>query len=345
MTIRGGFFYQVQDVEETPYSLADLDRNAVRLLAGYARPYLWKLLLAGLAMLLATGASLLMPYLSKVAVDRFIAQREPRGLAILAVLYLALSGIYWLGAYWKGYLAGWVGQHVVHDLRKDLYRHVLRQSMHFYGQERIGQIVSRLSNDVNTLSEVVSSGLLNLVGDLLMIVGVVVAMALLDWRLTLIVLIAVPIVMASIRYLGRRMRTAYRQVRSALAQVNIGVEQGVTGMRVVQSVSRESFTIEQLENLSLRSMQANLNVALLFAAFFPTLSITNMLGTVLVLLFGGIMVANGSLTLGVLLAFFGYVQLLFTPLRELSLTYNWFQAAAAALDRISEYFMREPDLR
>lgn len=340
MTIRGGFFYQVQDqeVEETTYRLADLDRQALRLVAGYARPYLRQLLLAGLAMLVATTSALLLPYLSKVAVDRFIAQQNPQGLALIALLFLALSGLYWLGSYWEGYLSGWVGQQMVYALRRDMVHHVLGQSMAFYRRQGVGQIVSRLAGDVLALSEAISRGVLSLVGDLLTVAGVVLAMALLDWRLMLVVLLSVPAAVLSIRYLGHRMRHAYRQVREAYAGVNTGVEQGVAGMRVIQSIGQESFTVEQFESLSLRSMDASLQVGRLFAAFSPIMGITNMLGTVLVLVAGGLMVADGSLTLGTLLAFFAYVQLFYNPLRELSLVYNWFQSSAAALDRVGEYF-------
>ena len=345
MTIRGGFMGRLQGGEETPYRLRELNRRALRMLGGYLRPHLGRLLLAGAAMLVVTAVTLLLPYLAKVAVDRHIAQGDMRGLTMLALLYLALNGLYWLGAYWQGYLSGWVGQRVVYALRGDLLHHVLRQSMTFFGQERVGQIASRLTNDVNAVSEVASSGLLSLVGDLLSLVGIVVAMALLSPELTVVTMVAVPVVLLSMGYLGKRMRGAYRQVQQELARVNTGVEQGVSGMRVVQSLARESFTMEQFEALSLRNMRANLRVSLLFAAVFPTMTITNMLGMALVLGYGGTMVARGELSLGVLVAFFGYIQHFFGPLRELSLVYNSFQSAAAALDRVAEYLDREPDIR
>jgi ABC-type multidrug transport system fused ATPase/permease subunit len=145
-------------------------------------------------------------------------------------------------------------------------------------------------------------------------------------------------------FLGRAMRKTYRQVQEALAEVNTRVEQDVAGMRVVQSLSRESFTVEQFESLSLRNMKANLRAGLLFAAVFPTMTITNMLGIALVLGYGGTLVTRGALTLGVLLAFLGYVYRFFGPLRELSLVYNTFQAAAAALDRIVDVLDREPEI-
>ena len=144
--------------------------------------------------------------------------------------------------------------------------------------------------------------------------------------------------------LGKQMRRAYRQVQQALAEVNAGVEQGVAGMRVVQSLSRELFTVDQFESLSLRNMKANLRVGLLFAAVFPTMTVTNMLGVALVLGYGGTLVADGTVTAGVLLAFLGYVYRFFGPLRELSLVYNTFQAAAASLDRIADYMARRPQI-
>jgi ATP-binding cassette subfamily B protein len=231
---------------------------------------------------------------------------------------------------------------VVHAIRRDLYAHVLRQPVAFHEQERVGQISSRLTHDVNALAEVASSGALNLVNDVLTLGGIVFIMALLDVRLMLVTLASIPVVMVSMGYLGRQMRRAYQHVQQALAEVNAGVEQGVAGMRVVQSLSRESFTVEQFESLSLRNMRANLRVGLLFAAVFPTMTVTNMLGVALVLGYGGTLVVQGATTVGVLLAFLGYVYRFFGPLRELSLVYNTFQAAAASLDRIADYMARQP---
>jgi ABC-type multidrug transport system fused ATPase/permease subunit len=312
------------------------------MLWGYMRAHKGRLALALVATLAVTATTLAMPYLTKVAVDTTIAQGDLCGLALVTLLYLALNGVYWLASYWQNYLATWVGQHVVHNIRRDLYAHVLRQPVAFHERERVGQVSSRLTHDVNALAEVASSGALNLVNDVLTLGGIVLIMALLDARLTLVTLASIPVVMVSMGYLGRQMRRAYQQVQQALAEVNAGVEQGVAGMRVVQSLSRESFTVEQFESLSLRNMRANLRVGLLFAAVFPTMTVTNMLGVALVLGYGGSLVVEGTVTIGILLAFLGYVYRFFGPLRELSLVYNTFQAAAASLDRIADYMARQP---
>ena len=341
MTIRGGFMTRMQGQEEA-FRFSNLDRQALGMLWGYMRGYKGRLVLAVLATLTVTGTTLAMPYLTKVAVDTTIPQGDLRGLALISLLYLTLNGVYWLASYWQGYLSTWVGQHVVHAIRRDLYVHVLRQPVAFHEQERVGQIASRLTHDVNALAEVASSGALNLVTDLLTLAGIITIMALLDVRLTLVTLTSIPVVMLSMGTLGRQMRRAYQQVQQAIADVNAGVEQGVAGMRVVQSLSRESFTIEQFESLSLRNMRANLRVSLLFAAVFPTMTVTNMLGMALVLGYGGTLVVEGATTIGVLLAFLGYIYRFFGPLRELSLVYNTFQAGAASLDRIADYLSRQP---
>jgi ATP-binding cassette, subfamily B, multidrug efflux pump len=341
MSIRGGFMTRMQGQEEA-YRFSNLDREALAMLWSYMRAYKGRLALALAAALTVTATTLAMPYLTKVAVDTTIAQGDLRGLALLALLYLALNGVYWLAIYWQGYLSSWVGQHVVHAIRRDLYAHVLRQPVAFHERERVGQISSRLTHDVNALAEVASSGALNLVTDLLTLGGIVVIMALLNVRLTLVTMVSIPVVMVSMGYLGKQMRRAYQQVQQALAEVNAGVEQGVAGMRVVQSLARESFTVEQFESLSLRNMRANLRVALLFAAVFPTMTVTNMLGVALVLGYGGALAVEGVVTVGVLLAFLGYVYRFFGPLRELSLVYNTFQAGAASLDRIADYMARQP---
>ena len=342
MTIRGGFMRRLQSGgQDETFRFNHLDRQALGMLWAYVWAYKGRFLLALLTMLVVTATTLSMPYLSKVAVDVYIAQGDMRGLTMIALLYLALNGVYWLAIYWQNYLSTWVGQRVVYAIRRDLFAHVLRQSIAFYEQERVGQITSRLTNDVNALAETASSGALSLLNDLLSLVGIIIMMLLLNGRLTLVTLISIPVVIVSMGYLGKQMRRTYREVQQAIAEVNIGVEQGVTGMRVVQSLSRESFTVEQFESLSLRNMKANLRAGLLFAAVFPTMTITNMLGVALVLGYGGALAAQGLVTVGVLLAFFGYVHRFFGPLRELSLVYNTFQAAAASLDRIVDYMTRE----
>lgn len=343
MTIRGGFMGRLQQ-ENADYRLSDLNKRALSLLGHYVAPYRIWLAAAVVAMLGGTAATLAMPYLTKVALDKHIAEGDARGLAFTALLYLGVVGMHWLCGYGQAYLSAWIGQNVVYDLRHALYDHVLRQSMAFHGQQRVGEITSRLTNDINSLADFSTSGVTSLLGDLISLVGIVVIMVLMSPPLAGLTMLSVPVVLVSMGWLGKRMRAAYREVQKRIAAVNTGVEQGVSGMRVVQSVAGEQFTMEQFQNLSVRNMRANMRVGMLFAAVFPTMTITNMLGTALVLGYGGMLAARGDLTVGVLLAFLGYVNRFFGPLRELSVVYNAFQAAAASLDRVAEYLDHAPEI-
>jgi ATP-binding cassette subfamily B protein len=343
MNIRGGFLGRLQRQEEN-FKLSDVSGSSVRMIVKYVKPYTGRMLLAVFFMLLVTGTSLAMPYLAKVAIDDYIVQKDFAGLSVIVLIYIGLVGIFWPASYWQGYLSGWVGQHVVRNMRKDLFHHVLRQSLAFHRKEHVGQIMSRVTNDINAVSEFISSSLINLVNDLITICGIVAIMLLLNVRLALVTMISVPVVVISIGFLAKRMRKAYVQVQQEIAAVNTGVEQGVSGMRVTQSLSRESFNIEQFELLSLRNMKANLRTAILFSSLFPIMTVTNMLSIALVLGYGGTLAAAGSLTIGVMLAFLGYVSRFFGPLRELSMVYNSFQAAAASLSRIEEYMEIQPEI-
>jgi len=343
MNIRGGFLTRLQRQDES-FKISDVSAGSVRMIAKHLKPYAGRMVLAIFFMLLATSTSLAMPYLAKVAVDDYIAQMDFAGLTLVALIYIGLTGVFWPASYWQSYLSGWVGQRVVYDMRKALFHRVLRQSLAFHRKEHVGQIMSRITNDLNAISEFVSTSLLNLANDFITVCGVVAAMLLLNVRLTFVTMLSVPVVILSMAFLAKRMRKAYMQVQQEIAAVNMGVEQGVSGMRVTQSLSRESFNIEQFELLSLRNMKANLRTAVLFAALFPTMTVTNMLSIALVLGYGGTLMANGSLTIGVMLAFFGYISRFFGPLRELSLVYNSFQAAAASLARVGEYMEIQPEI-
>lgn len=343
MNIRGGFMGRLQR-EEANFRISSLRKGSLRLIAHYMRPYLGRVLLAVLLMLLSTAASLAMPLMARIAVDSYIIPGDLKGLTILALAYLLLNAVFWPALYGQGYLSGWVSQRVVYDIRKDMVRNVLRRSIEFHRREKVGQVMSRITNDVNNVADFVSTSLIHFFNDILTVCGIIVVMALLDLRLTIVTMVSVPVVVVSFSFLARRMRHAYIHVQQEMAAVNTGVEQGVVGMKVTQSLSRESFNIEQFEMLSLRNMKANLRTAVLFASLFPVMTVSNMLSVALVIGYGGSLVAGGTMTIGVILAFLGYVNRFFGPVRELSLVYNSLQAAAASLTRIGEYLVGEPEI-
>jgi len=195
MNIRGGFMGRLQQ-EEASFALSDLPPGSTRMLWRYVRPYLGRFLIAVVFMLVAAGASLAMPLLAKVAVDDCIIPGDFPGLTRVALLYLGLTAVFWPCSYLQGYLTGWIGQRVVFDIRRDLVRHVLRQSLAFHRREWVGQVMSRITNDTNAIAEFASTGLVALVSDVLTVCGIVAVMVLLDWRLALVTMLSVPVVVA-----------------------------------------------------------------------------------------------------------------------------------------------------
>ncbi|MGM0628661.1 MAG: ABC transporter transmembrane domain-containing protein, partial [Candidatus Fermentibacterota bacterium] len=212
MNIRGGFMRRLQR-EEAEFSLSDLGSGSLRIIARYVRPYLGRVLLAALLMLVATAASLAMPLLAKIAVDRYIVPGDLSGLTVVALAYLGLAVVFWPASFGQGYLSGWVSQRVVHDLRRDMVANLLRQSLEFHRRERVGQMMSRVTNDVSNVADFVSTSLINLVNDVLTVSAIVVVMAILNLRLTLVTMLSVPVVILGLSLLARRMRRAYLHVQ------------------------------------------------------------------------------------------------------------------------------------
>ena len=342
--MRGGFMMRMQEEEEATFRLTELNRRYLRLLAVHLKPYIVTIIGAVTAMVVASGIALVLPLLLRLAVDRHIVARDMRGLLGVVVAYAGLTLLQWIGSYAQSLLSGTVGQNVIRNLRRDLHASVLSNSLSFFNRERVGEIMSRLTNDVNSLSEFVSTGIVHVLSDVLTLAGILVMMFVLDARLALVTCAAIPVIALGTRVLGRKMRESYDVLRREVAAVNVGVQQGVSGMRVTQSLAREQAGVEHLDGLSLRSMAANLKTSLFFAMLFPLMSISNALSTVLVLAYGGSLVMRDAMTVGTLLAFFGYINRFFGPVREMTLVYNSFQGAAASLQRIGEYLDIRPDV-
>ena len=342
--MRGGFMMRLTGEEEDEFRVSNLDRRYLRIVFTHLRPYVGGMILSIFAMLVTSGISLALPYLAKVAVDRFIVALDMPGLSVIVAIYICLTAVQWFTSFSQGFISGRIGQNVVHGLRRDVHEAVFGQSLSFFRKERIGEIMSRITNDVNSLSEFISTSVIHVINDILTFAGVLVMMFILDVRLALVTCISIPVIGFGLRFLGRKMRESYGALRREVAAVNVGVQQGVSGMRVTQSLAREQKEIEQFEGLSLRNMRANLTTSLFFALLFPLMSVSNMLSTALVLAYGGTLVGQGAITVGTLLAFFGYINRFFGPVREMTLVYNSFQSAAASLQRIGEYLDAESDV-
>src|SRR5690554_302062 len=238
--MRGGFGRRLRSDREEDYRLRDFNRQALKLIFKHLYSHLSTLLFALLAMVFVTLSTLLAPYLSKIAVDEYILTGDLPGLNVILLLMLLAHGIFWLASYWQTYLSRLVGQRVVARIREDLYHHLLQLSIDFYKRRVTGDIMSRLTHDVNALSDLVSSGFIFVLNDILTLCGIIVIMLYLSPVLALITFITIPFIFFAISLLGKRMRRAYRGVREKLAELNADVEENLSGIRLIQALNREA---------------------------------------------------------------------------------------------------------
>jgi ABC-type siderophore export system fused ATPase/permease subunit len=288
---------------------------------------------------------LLGPYLTKIAIDEHIARRDLSGLGRIALLYLAVVISGFALEYLQFYVMQWVGQRIVFDLRVQILRHLHRQELAFFDRNPVGRLMTRVTSDVQALHELFTSGVVAIFGDVVTLVGIVVAMFVLDWRLALVANIVLPILLA-IRMLFRaRVRASYRDIRGRVAAMNSFLQEHITGMRVVQIFGHERGSRRRFDALNTAHRDAQLRTVLYYALFFPAVEIVSAVATGLILWFGGGRIVQNALEFGVLVAFMQYAERFFRPISDLSEKYNTFQAAMASSERIFKLLDRQPAIR
>jgi ATP-binding cassette subfamily B protein len=319
-------------------------RRRLGILVRLARPYKLRTGLAGITLVAYTLVALLPPYLAKVAVDRGIATEDLHTLTLIVAAFVAagiaafaLSGL-------QTYYTGWVGERALADLRIALFSHLQRLSLGFYERNRTGAIVSRITNDVEALDQLVTDGISSLVQNSLVLVGTAVVLFLLDWRLALATLVVLPLMAAVTAWFRSRSNRAYRRVRERLGLVTATLAEDISGMRVVQSFTREPTSHASFRGVNERYREANYETVVLNGLYFPAVDVLSSVATAIVLGFGGALVVQGSLTVGTLLAFTLYLSNFFDPVQQLSQLYNTFLSATAALDRIIGVLDEEPEI-
>jgi ATP-binding cassette subfamily B protein len=319
-------------------------RRRLGVLVRLARPYRTRTALAGLTLVAYTLAALLPPYLAKLAVDDGVVAKDLHTLSLIVVAFVAagvaafaLSGV-------QTYFTGWVGERALADLRIRLFDHLQRLSLGFYERNRTGAIVSRITNDVEALDQLVTDGVASLVQNTLVLVGTAVVLFLLDWRLALATLVVLPLMAVATVWFRSRSNRAYRRVRERLGLVTATLAEDISGMRVVQSFTREPTSQDTFRGVNERYRAANYETVVLNGIYFPVVDVLSSVAVAIVLGFGGALVIDGSLTIGTLLAFTLYLANFFDPVQQLSQLYNTFLSATAALDRILGVLDEEPEI-
>ena len=319
-------------------------RRRLGVLFRLARPYRARAALAVATLVAFTLVALLPPYLAKLAVDDGIAQKDLHTLTVVVVAFLAAGLATFVLSSAQTYFTGWVGERALADLRIQLFRHLQRLSLGYYERNRTGAIVSRITNDVEALDMLVTDGLASLVQNTLLLGGTVVVLFLLDWRLALATLVVIPLMGAVTAWFRTRSNRAYRRVRERLGLVTATLAEDISGMRVVQTFTREPQSQATFRGVNERYRESNYETVILNGLYFPAVDVLSSVATAIVLGLGGALVVDGSLTIGTLLAFTLYLSNFFDPVQQLSQLYNTFLSATAALDRITSVLAEEPEV-
>ncbi len=318
-------------------------RRRLGMLVRLAQPYKARTAIAVATLIAFTLVALAPPYLAKLAVDRGITDGDLQALTWIVALFLlagvatfALSGV-------QTYFTGWVGERVLADLRDRLFRHLQRLSLGFYERNRTGVIVSRITNDVEALDQLVTDGVTSLVQNTLLLLGTAVVLFLLDWRLALATLVVLPLMALATAWFRVRSNRAYRRVRERLGLVTASLAEDISGMRVVQSFTREPENQRSFRGVNERYRESNHETVILNGLYFPAVDFLSSIATAIVLGYGGWLVLEDEVTVGTLLAFTLYLSNFFDPVQQLSQLYNTFLSAVAAMDKIIEVLDEEPE--
>jgi subfamily B ATP-binding cassette protein MsbA len=318
--------------------------TVLRRLFRYLTPYWKQLVFTAVLLILLTVFELLPPLFQKQIVDEVIGTRD---LGRLGVLIAGLVGVYALiQAVNSGdlYIRHALGQRFIFDLRVRLYAYLQRLSLSFFERTSTGELMSRVTNDVNALENFVTHGTSFMAIDLMRLVGTAIILFFLEWRLALLVLIPVPILAVGMRWFNTRIRPVYRQVRARLGDINAKLQDNLAGIRVIQAFGREDDTMERFTAESRRYYESRVRGIRYWSSFFPAMRFIASLGSVLVLGVGAVMVVRGQLSLGSMVAFLSYVVSFYEPIRRLTEIDNVFQEAIAAGERIFELLDEVPEI-
>lgn len=315
------------------------DWQIARRLLRYLRPYVRALVPALLLTLLLNALRILQPKFTQYAIDWYIVPRQLAGLRWLALAFLGVLLLTFVLSYVQTVLLETVGQRVMYDLRSELYTKLQQQDVAYYDRTPVGRIMTRLTSDVDALNELFTSGVIDVLGDLVMIFAIAALMFWMDWRLTLVTLLTVPMLFAATMWFRRHARRGYDRVRTRLARINSFLQEHLSGAQIVQLFNREEKARAQFHELNDDYRRANIETIFYYAIFFPLVDLIGAIGTALIIWYGGWRVlgsapGEGALSLGALVAFIQYLQQLFQPIRDVSDKYNVLQAAVVASHRI-----------
>ncbi|HUP39932.1 MAG TPA: ABC transporter ATP-binding protein [Vicinamibacterales bacterium] len=310
------------------------DARLMRRLLTYLRPHKWYVLSALLALIGDAVVQLVPPYLVKVAIDQYIAQSDLAGLNTIAFVYLAVLIAAFSLEYAQTYMMQMIGQRIMYDMRMQIYAHLQKLDLSFYDRNPVGRLMTRVTTDVDVINDLFTSGVVAAFGDLFMLIGIMVTLLWMDWRLALIAFSVLPLILVLAQWFRRNVRDSYRKVRLRIARINAFLNEHINGMATVQLFRREEVNYGRFEFINREHRDANVEQIFFYAVFLPAVEFVAAIATALILWYGGGFVMAGTLTLGSLVAFILYAGRFFRPISDMSEKFNTLQAAMASSERI-----------
>lgn len=310
------------------------DRYIIARLLSYIKPY--KSLLAWAILITLVGSILgpLRPYITKLAIDDYIAKGNINGLALISLVLLGIILLDGLKQYAATYLTQLIGQKAVLNLRMDIFRHLQKLSVRFYDRNPAGRLITRATNDVEALNEMLSSGVVTIIGDIMQLLFIVILMFFIDWELTLIVLSILPLMIYATLTFKSKVRKAFQDVRGHLARLNSFFQEHISGINIVQLFDRAENEYNKHVSINKDYRDANIKTVFYFSVYYPLIELLSSIAAGLVIWYSGVRMLKGDITLGVVISFVQYIWLFFRPLQHLSDRFNILQTALASSDRI-----------
>ncbi len=321
------------------------DARLMRRLLRYLKPYKWHVAGALLVLLLGSGIAIVGPWITQLVIDEAIPGNDRDFLTLLVGAYVASIVLGFVLEYVQALITTWLGQSVMYDLRREIFEKLQRLDLRFYDKNPIGRLMTRITNDVETLNTLFSSGVVSVFGDVFTLVFIVGAMLSMNWQLALVSFAVLPLVFLTAFVFRAKVREAYRDIRVRIARVNAFLHEHITGVRVVQLFNREDADAKRLAELNEDHLQAHLRSITYYALFFPVIQFFTALALALILWYGGLRMLDDAMTVGVIAAFLQYARRFFRPIQDLSEKYNLLQAAMASSERVFKLIDEKVEIR
>jgi ATP-binding cassette subfamily B multidrug efflux pump len=310
------------------------DSRLMRRLLGYLRPYKWQVLVALVAIIASSVLQLAPPYLTRLAIDKYIANDDLSGLPVIAWQFLAVL----IASFGLEYLQTWMmqltGQRIMYDLRMEIYAHLQRLDLRFYDRNPVGRLMTRVTSDVDVLNDLFTAGVVAIFGDVFTLAGIMIVMLGMSWKLALASFVVLPLIVLVTQWFRRNVRESYRVVRALIARINAFLQENLTGMATVQLFRREPLNFARFDDINRDHRDANIQSIFFYAVFYPAIELVGALAASIIIWFGGLQVLEGTLTLGVLVAFLQYSARFYRPISDMSEKFNVLQSAMASSERI-----------